>query len=116
MASYAMAHLKLDMLLAETGYRHESNERLRVFLTNSLEEHDKEIGTLFNYGHRRQPPDLYKCGGKCEAANGLLTDRQRTRRPLSQYASPQRTSYGQIQMGHGLKNGRTTIRVESYVR
>ena len=47
MASYAMAHLKLDMLLAETGYRHESNERLRVFLTNSLEEHDKEIGTLF---------------------------------------------------------------------
>ena len=47
MASYAMAHLKLDMLLAETGYKHESNERLRVFLTNSLEEHDKEVGTLF---------------------------------------------------------------------
>jgi len=36
-----------DDYLAETGYRHESNERLRVFLTNSLEEHDKEIGTLF---------------------------------------------------------------------
>ena len=47
MASYAMAHLKLDMLLSETGYEHWTNERLRVFLTNSLEPYDKEIGTLF---------------------------------------------------------------------
>ena len=47
MASYAMAHLKLDMLLAETGYSHTTNERLRVFLTNSLEPYDKETGTLF---------------------------------------------------------------------
>ena len=47
MASYAMAHLKLDMLLAETGYEHKTNERLRVFLTNSLEPYDKETGTLF---------------------------------------------------------------------
>ena len=47
MASYAMAHLKLDMLLAETGYVHDTNERLRVFLTNSLEEYDKDTGTLF---------------------------------------------------------------------
>ena len=47
MASYAMAHLKLDMLLSETGYEHRTDERLRVFLTNSLEPYDKEIGTLF---------------------------------------------------------------------
>lgn len=47
MASYAMAHLKLDMLLAESGYEHKTNERLRVFLTNSLEPYDKETGTLF---------------------------------------------------------------------
>ena len=47
MASYAMAHLKLDRLLSETGYEHRTNERLRVFLTNSLEPYDKEIGTLF---------------------------------------------------------------------
>ena len=47
MASYAMAHLKLDMLLAETGYKHDTNERLRVFLTNSLVEYDKEVGQLF---------------------------------------------------------------------
>ncbi|MBN2730860.1 MAG: N-6 DNA methylase, partial [Balneolaceae bacterium] len=47
MASYAMAHLKLDMLLRETGYDRESSQRFRVFLTNSLEEHHPDTGTLF---------------------------------------------------------------------
>ena len=48
MTSYAMAHLKLDMLLSETGYKPEGNaERLRIYLTNSLEEHDADTGTLF---------------------------------------------------------------------
>lgn len=48
MASYAMAHLKLDMLLRETGYSGESNQRLNVYLTNSLEEHHEDTGTLFS--------------------------------------------------------------------
>ncbi|MDZ7691605.1 MAG: type ISP restriction/modification enzyme [Balneolaceae bacterium] len=47
MASYAMAHLKLDMLLRETGYNREANQRFRIFLTNSLEEYHKDTGTLF---------------------------------------------------------------------
>ncbi len=54
MASYAMAHLKLDLLLKETGYKptHPSfggagGGRLRVYLTNSLEESHPETGTLF---------------------------------------------------------------------
>jgi predicted helicase len=47
MASYAMAHLKLDMLLRETGYSREANQRFRVYLTNSLEEHHPDTGTLF---------------------------------------------------------------------
>jgi len=54
MASYAMAHLKLDMLLTETGYRTDArssfsttNERFRVFLTNSLEEQHPDTQTLF---------------------------------------------------------------------
>ena len=38
MASYAMAHLKIDMLLQQTGYKHSGDERLRIFLTNSLDE------------------------------------------------------------------------------
>ncbi|BDW92738.1 hypothetical protein MACH07_15700 [Flagellimonas marinaquae] len=47
MASYAMAHLKLDLLLKETGYIGKSNQRLRIYLTNSLEEHHPDTGTLF---------------------------------------------------------------------
>ncbi len=84
MASYAMAHLKLDLLLTETGYNpNKSNHigkstnltshgealadltfsggapanllslggagggRIRIYLTNSLEEHHPDTGTLF---------------------------------------------------------------------
>src|SRR5690554_5224820 len=47
MASYAMAHLKLDLLLTETGYKTTTNQRFRVYLTNSLEEHHQDTGTLF---------------------------------------------------------------------
>ncbi len=47
MAPYAVAHLKLDMILGETGYKATKDKRLRVFLTNSLEEHDPDTGTLF---------------------------------------------------------------------
>jgi predicted helicase len=47
MASYAMAHLKLDMLLTDTGYIPTKEQRLRVFLTNSLEEPHSDSGTLW---------------------------------------------------------------------
>ncbi len=47
MASYAMAHLKLDLLLSETGYKPTSNQRFRIFLTNSLEEQHQDTGTLW---------------------------------------------------------------------
>lgn len=47
MASYAMAHLKLDLLLAETGFTPTRQQRLRVYLTNSLEESHPDSGTLF---------------------------------------------------------------------
>jgi predicted helicase len=47
MASYAMAHLKLDMLLTDTGYVPTKEQRLRVFLTNSLEEPHPDSGTLW---------------------------------------------------------------------
>ncbi|WCC45853.1 N-6 DNA methylase [Tenacibaculum finnmarkense] len=48
MASYAMAHLKMDMLLTETGYKPKDNQRFNIFLTNSLEEAHKDSGTLFS--------------------------------------------------------------------
>jgi predicted helicase len=47
MASYAMAHLQLDLLLKETGFKPTKDQRFRVFLTNSLEEHHPDTGTLF---------------------------------------------------------------------
>lgn len=47
MASYSMAHLKLDMLLTETGYKPTKDQRFRIFLTNSLEEHHPNTGTLW---------------------------------------------------------------------
>ncbi len=47
MVSYAMAHLKLDLLLTETGFKPTSNQRFKVYLTNSLEEHHQDTGTLF---------------------------------------------------------------------
>ena len=59
MASYAMAHLKMDMLLTETGYKpttppdgHPSkggeSQRIKIFLTNSLEEAHPDTQTLFS--------------------------------------------------------------------
>ena len=48
MASYAMAHLKMDMLLTETGYKPTDEQRFRIFLTNSLEEAHPDTATLFS--------------------------------------------------------------------
>ena len=47
MASYAMAHLKLDLLLTETGYKpaqeiNKRDQRFKIFLTNSLEEANRD--------------------------------------------------------------------------
>ena len=44
MASYAMAHLKLDMLLQETGYTSDADNRLRIYLTNSLTAANDKVG------------------------------------------------------------------------
>ena len=47
MASYAMCHLKLDMMLTEMGYKPSSTPpRLGVYLTNSLEEGERVEQTL----------------------------------------------------------------------
>jgi predicted helicase len=47
MAPYTVAHLKLSLQLQETGYDFSSEERLRVFLTNTLDEpHQSETTWL----------------------------------------------------------------------
>ena len=47
MASYAMAHLQIDLLLTETNYNPSKEQRLKIYLTNSLEESHPDTGTLF---------------------------------------------------------------------
>lgn len=48
MASYAIAHVKLDLVLKQTGYvPTKKQERLQVYLTNSLEESHPDTDTLF---------------------------------------------------------------------
>ncbi|MCL2072962.1 MAG: N-6 DNA methylase [Marinilabiliaceae bacterium] len=47
MVSYAMAHLKMDILLKKTGYKYFADERLPIFLTNSLEQAQKKTDLLF---------------------------------------------------------------------
>ncbi len=47
MASYTMAHIKLELLLSQTGYNAIDNQRLRIYLTNSLEEHHPATNTFF---------------------------------------------------------------------
>jgi predicted helicase len=59
MAPYAIAHLKIGLKLYETGYRFGSNERARVYLTNSLEPFsalaDTKAADLFEaLGHEAQ--------------------------------------------------------------
>lgn len=50
MASYAMCHLKIDLLLTELGYKPSNPKnppRLGVYLTNALEEYHPDANTLF---------------------------------------------------------------------
>lgn len=44
MAPYAVAHMKLGLQLKETGYDFAADERLRVYLTNTLEEAHEMVG------------------------------------------------------------------------
>jgi predicted helicase len=47
MAPYAVAHLKLGLLLKETEYQFKTDQRLGIYLTNTLEEAIKHSETLF---------------------------------------------------------------------
>lgn len=48
MASYAMCHMKIDMMLTELGYQpSNAPPRLSVYLTNSLEEGERDVRDLF---------------------------------------------------------------------
>ena len=46
MAPYAVAHMKLAMVLKDTGYEFKSDSRLQLYLTNTLEEAGNSDGQL----------------------------------------------------------------------
>jgi type I restriction-modification system DNA methylase subunit len=48
MAPYAIAHLKLSLFLQESGYEFDANQRLKVYLTNTLDNAPRKSETLFD--------------------------------------------------------------------
>ncbi len=48
MAPYAIAHLKLGLFLEETGYQFDSGSRLKVYLTNTLDDAKRRSDILFS--------------------------------------------------------------------
>lgn len=65
MASYAMAHLKMELLLSQTGYKpkdERTQQRLRIYLTNSLEESfpSEETGLASWLNHEALEADKIK--------------------------------------------------------
>jgi predicted helicase len=49
MAPYAIAHMKIGLKLAETGYRFGTEERARIYLTNALEKLDDKQAKLIGF-------------------------------------------------------------------
>lgn len=47
-APYTIAHIKLDMILRETGYKQDDEKRIRVYLSDSLAKPSNEPRTVFN--------------------------------------------------------------------
>ncbi|MCL1945813.1 MAG: N-6 DNA methylase [Chitinivibrionia bacterium] len=47
MSSYTIAHIKLEYLLAKTGFLPKNDERFNIYLTNSLEEQHADVKTPF---------------------------------------------------------------------
>jgi len=59
MAPYAIAHLKLGRLLEDTGYQFQTDQRLGIYLTNTLEEAvTHSVLSLLNGFPRKQMPPL----------------------------------------------------------
>ena len=55
MAPYSIAHIKLDLLLAETGYKHTGKKRLNIYLADSLREpNSNPVTTNFAYKLSRE--------------------------------------------------------------
>jgi predicted helicase len=82
MAPYAIAHMKIGLKLAETGYRFGTEERVRVYLTNALEPWIKQL-SLIGFDALAH-----------EAA--AVNDIKRHKRFTAVIGNPPYTNYGQL--------------------
>lgn len=64
MAPYAIAHMKVGLKLAETGYRFEIEQRARIYLTNALEPWQKQL----------KLPDFAALAHETAAVNNIKRD------------------------------------------
>jgi hypothetical protein len=71
MAAYAIAHLKIGLKLYETGYRFGSNERARIYLTNTLEP-------TSNLGQMKLEGFLPALADEAQAVNAIKRDQRFT--------------------------------------
>ena len=92
MAPYAIAHVKLGLKLADTGYSFGSEARAQIYLTNALEPaqdyghaarlHERGTGARGEGGERVEGDAVLRCGGEsalCRAFGKPLSLGSRTR-------------------------------------
>ena len=68
MAPYAIAHMKVGLKLAETGYQFGSDERVRIYLTNALEPAQQQL----------RLPDFEPLAHEAEAVNQVKREKRFT--------------------------------------
>jgi len=68
MAPYAIAHMKVGLKLAETGYQFASEERVRIYLTNALEPAQQQL----------RLPDFEPLAHEAEAVNRVKREKRFT--------------------------------------
>jgi Type ISP C-terminal specificity domain len=68
MAPYAIAHMKVGLKLAETGYQFGSEERVRIYLTNALEPAQQQL----------RLPDFEPLAHEAEAVNRVKREKRFT--------------------------------------
>ncbi len=71
MAPYAIAHLKVGMLLEELGYEFAEHERLHIYLTNTLEQ-AKKLSNLLAVGFAKTLADEGKAANEIKAEKPIM--------------------------------------------
>ena len=90
MAPYAVAHLKLGMQLEQTGYKFGSDQRLGIFLTNTLDEAAKRSEQMF----------AQWISDEANAASEIKRDRP----ILVVLGNPPYSNFGQMNKGEWIQN------------